>query len=75
MTKRQYEIKRKRRIRERKQKLFIQQMMGLGLLIMSFIFLVTAIKSQYPGDGDCTCLLFTVPLGLFMLFSKDVHIM
>lgn len=66
---------RTKRENQRRRRLFIQQrLMGLGLIIISVIVVLMASKGVTVEDRDCTCLLFTVPVGLTLLFSKKLII-
>ena len=48
----------------------IQKPIGILFLIMSYILWVVVGEGSVLGDNDASFLFFTVPLGLWCLFSK-----
>lgn len=55
------------------KKIFKQRIMGLILILISLVFLIFLIMeptNSPPECHDATALLFIVPLGLYMLFTK-----
>ena len=65
------EIQREKRGGSRKKKMIKQRLMGIGMLLISVMIFVMASHAQVRGDIDGTPLLITVPMGLYMLFSKE----
>ncbi len=60
---------------QRRRKLLIEQrLMGLGLIAISVLIYVLALTGTTIEDRDGTALLFTLPLGLLLLFSKKIWI-
>lgn len=60
--------KQRERRRQQRRRYFIKQRLsGIAILILT----VLAIKTL---DGDATIALFTVPMGLYMIFSKEMLI-
>lgn len=51
-------------------KLWEQRLMGVGMLIISAIFLWLC----GPANEDCSVVLFTIPVGCLLLFSKNIWI-
>ena len=51
-----------------------QKVFGIFLIILSILFVAFAAVSNSPADKDCTVIVLTLPLGLFLLFSKRVWI-
>lgn len=47
------------------------RLIGIGMLLLSVLIFVVASHAQVRGDLDGTPLFITVPLGLYMLFSKE----
>lgn len=52
----------------------LQKLMGLGLLGISVLVVLMACAGKGFEDSDCTVLFFTMPAGLFLLFSRKVWI-
>lgn len=67
------EIRREEREEEvdRQMKMIFQRLMGIGTLLLSVLIFVVASHAQVRGDLDGTPLFITVPMGLYMLFSKE----
>lgn len=67
------EIRREEREEEvdRQMKMIFQRLMGIGMLLLSVLICVVASHAQVRGDLDGTPLFITVPMGLYMLFSKE----
>lgn len=56
-----------------KRRLYIQQRaMGLGLLLVSGLLLRLAYTGTTATDRDATAVLLTIPLGLYLLFTKEI---
>lgn len=70
------EMKQEKREAEvkRQKKMILQKLMGIGMLLMSVLVFVMASHAQARGDLDGTPLIFTVPAGLILLFSKECYI-
>lgn len=56
---------------EHQTKMIFQRLIGIGMLLLSVLIFVVASHAQVRGDLDGTPLFITVPLGLYMLFSKE----
>lgn len=66
-----YQTKRAMTRNQRRRRLFIQQrLMGLGMIALTVLFVWLC----STGNEDCGAALLTGPLGLYMLFSKDIVI-
>lgn len=65
---------RKRAIRVRRKKMFIQKLIGLCLLAVSILVLLVALQGQTVEERDCTTLFLTVPLSLCLIFSRSIII-
>ena len=48
-----------------------QRLMGLGMVAISFAILALASTGKTPEDRDATAILFTLPLGVYMMVTKD----
>ena len=60
---------------QRRRRLFIKQrLMGLGLIAVSAIGVWVCARGVTIEERDCTFLLFTLPVGLALLFSKNLII-
>lgn len=58
------------------RRLYIQQRaMGLCLLAISGLMLWLASSGTTPEQRDATALLFTIPLGLYLLTTKHLVIL
>ena len=51
-----------------------QRFLGIVLLIISAIMVLMALNGRTLEDKNCTAVLFTLPMGLLMIFSKTVVI-
>ena len=58
-----------------KKKLGIQRRLGALMLIITIIIIVVACTGCTAETCDATAALFTAPLGLFMLLTKNIIIM
>ena len=56
---------------EHQTKMIFQRLLGIGMLLLSVLIFAVASHAQVRGDLDGTPLFITVPLGLYMLFSKE----
>lgn len=51
-----------------------QKLMGIGLLLICAVVLWLCSKGATPVDQDATAVVILAPLGLWMLFAKDIVI-
>ena len=51
-----------------------QKLMGIGLLLICLFVLWMCSTGATPEDRDATALVLLAPLGLWMLFTKDIVI-
>lgn len=58
----------------RRRMLIQQRFMGLGLILISGFVILFASTGTTPVDQDCTAIFFTLPLGLWLLFSRKILI-
>ena len=66
-----YRTKRSMTRNQRRRRLFIQQkLMGLAMIVLTVLFVWLC----STNNEDCAAALLTGPLGLVMLFSKDIMI-
>ncbi len=56
------------------KKLMEQRLMGLGLLTCCVLVLWLCSKGTTPVDRDATAAVLLAPLGLWMLFTKQIVI-
>lgn len=57
---------------ERKvNRMFLQKMAGFVLLIVSAIIIFMGFQGVTPEDSDVTPVLITIPLGVFLLRTKE----
>lgn len=50
----------------------VQKIFGLVLLVISIGVIILASTGKTPEDKDATAILFTVPIGLYLLFTKEI---
>jgi uncharacterized integral membrane protein len=48
-----------------------QHAIGIALVLISILIVILAAQGVTPGDRDATVVLFTLPLGLYMIFTKS----
>ena len=48
-----------------------QILIGMALLAISALIIVVATQGTTMQDRDITAVVFTIPLGLFLLFTKE----
>lgn len=66
-----YQTKRSKTRNQRRRRLLIQQkLMGLAMIVLTVLFVWLC----STANEDCAAALLTGPLGLVMLFSKDIMI-
>lgn len=58
----------------RRRMMIRQRFVGLGLILISGFILWFASTGTNPVDQDCTVIFFTLPLGLWLLFSRKILI-
>ena len=51
-----------------------QKLMGIGLLLICLIVLWLCSTGAIPEDQDATTIVLLAPLGLWMLFTKEIVI-
>lgn len=51
-----------------------QRLMGIGLLLICALVLWLCSTGTTPEDQDATAVVLLAPLGLWMLFTKDIVI-
>ena len=52
----------------------IQKLMGLGMILVSGLIIWITSTGLTVEEKDATAVLFTLPLGLYMLFTKKIII-
>ncbi len=58
----------------RKRQFFKQRLIGLGMIILSMVLIWFIARGVTPEDRDCSFVLFTFPVGVFLLFTKELII-
>lgn len=58
-----------------KRKFVKQKLMGFAMLIISAIIIIVAANGNSADTQDATLILITIPLGLYMLLTKNIIIM
>ncbi len=58
----------------RSRQLFIQKLVGIGVLIICVGIILTALSGTTTADRDATPALLLAPLGLFLLFTRKVYL-
>lgn len=62
-------------VRNQLHRKFIEQrLMGVGMIIISIAIICVAIGGKTAEERDATAVFFTLPMGITMLFSKDIII-
>ena len=62
-------------VRDQRRRKFIEQkLMGLGIIAISVVLICIASTGTTVEERDVTAVLLTLPLGLLMLFSKEIII-
>ena len=57
--------------RKKKRLHATQRAMGAGLLLVSVLMLCMAYHGATLIDHDCTAVLLTLPLALYLIFAKE----
>lgn len=57
-----------------RQKLIVQKLMGLGLLVLCAFVVLMAYYGQTAEERDCTAILLFGPMAFYLLFTKEVVI-
>ena len=52
-------------------KLVKQKVLGIALLLVSLFAVLLAIFSESPEDKDCTMVLILIPMGIWLLTSRQ----
>lgn len=60
--------------KSRRKMLIKQKLMGLVLIVISALIFVMASTGRTVEERDCTAVLFFLPLGIALLFSKQILI-
>lgn len=55
-----------------RQAMFLQKAVGLALIAISVVLVFLALHSNTMMGQDVTPVLFTAPMGLLLLFSKEI---
>lgn len=58
----------------RRKTIIQQRFMGLVMILISAFVLWLASTGTNPVEQDCTAIFFTLPLGLWLLFSREIMI-
>lgn len=53
------------------RRMILQKLMGFVLLIISAVIIFLGFHGATPEDSDVTPVLFTIPLGIMLLRSKE----
>lgn len=54
-------------------KMIKQRLMGLALVVISVLMLLLASTGETLEDRDVTAVLITLPLGVFMMVSRNIY--
>jgi predicted branched-subunit amino acid permease len=57
-----------------KRKRRTQKLYGLAMILISIFIVILASQGTTIEERDCTAVLLTAPMGLWMLFSKSILI-
>ncbi len=58
----------------RSRQLFIQKLVGVGLLLLSLLIVLAALSGTNDADRDVTPILLLAPLGVFLVFTKRIYL-
>lgn len=60
---------------QRRRKVVEQKLMGIALIAICALMFWLASTVVTPEEKDCTAVLLIAPIGLYMLFSKQIVIL
>lgn len=60
---------------QRRRKVVEQKLMGIALIAICALMFWLASTEVTPEEKDCTAVLLIAPIGLYMLFSKQIVIL
>lgn len=60
---------------QRRRKVVAQKLMGIALIAIRALMFWLASTGVTPEEKDCTAVLLIAPIGLYMLFSKQIVIL
>lgn len=60
---------------QRRRKVVEQKLMGIALIAICALMFWLASIGVTPEEKDCTAVLLIAPIGLYMLFSKQIVIL
>ena len=60
---------------QRRRKVVVQKLMGIALIAICALMFWLASPGVTPEEKDCTAVLLIAPIGLYMLFSKQIVIL
>lgn len=60
---------------QRRRKVVVQKLMGIALIAICALMFWPASTGVTPEEKDCTAVLLIAPIGLYMLFSKQIVIL
>lgn len=60
---------------QRRRKVVVQKLMGIALIAICALMFWLASTGVMPEEKDCTAVLLIAPIGLYMLFSKQIVIL
>lgn len=58
----------------RSRQLLIQRLVGIGVLLICVGIVIAALSGTTPADRDATPVLLFAPLGVFLIFTKEVYL-
>ena len=58
----------------RSRQLFIQKLVGIGVLLLCVGIVLAALSGTTSVDKDATPVLLLAPLGAFLIFTKEVYL-
>lgn len=60
---------------QRRRKVVVQKLMGIALIAICALMFWLVSTGITPEEKDCTAVLLIAPIGLYMLFSKQIVIL
>lgn len=67
-------VTKKTRDQTRRRKLHQQKILGLVLIVISALVVCVAATGTTPEERDITAVLMIAPLGLYLMFTKNIVI-
>lgn len=67
-------MKQREKILRRRKRFLKQRLIGFGMIVLSLVLIWFIARGVTPEERDCSFVLFTFPVGTFLLFTKELVI-